>query len=257
MKISVRSLSRVFCSLLLVFLIPHLAKAQIINIEDKRITAKDSTHWLGSVNLGFNLYENNGRVFTLKGGMIIEYNKGNNLWLAINQFNIVKAGSSNFVNDGFQHIRYNLQIRPRLTYEAFGQAQYNERIRIKFRSLLGTGLRFQLLKDEAFYLGLSYMYEYEEESKSNIIRRGQRMSSYLSFRYSPSKTFSISNTSYFQPLFNDWKDLRLSSQTNLIIRVTNRLSFTTSFSITYDTRVPEDVSNTIYRFNNGIRWNLN
>jgi len=257
MKISSPSLPLGFCIIFFLALSPHLAKAQIINIEDKRISSQDSTHWLGSINLGFNLYENNGSVFTLKGGMIIEYDKGKHLWLAVNQFNLVKAEGSNFVNDGFQHVRYNFQLRPRLTYEAFAQAQYNERVRIKIRGLLGTGLRYQLLKDEAFYLGLSYMYEYEEESKSNIIRRGQRMSSYVSFSIRPSEVFSISNTSYFQPLFTNWNDLRLSSQTNILIKITNRLSFTTSFSITYDTQVPEEVTNTIYRFNNGIRWNLN
>ncbi|MEL6924908.1 MAG: DUF481 domain-containing protein [Bacteroidota bacterium] len=231
-----------------------MAQAQIINIEDKRSRQPDTTAWYGNVDLGFNVYENNGAVYTLKGGLLLEFQRRKNLYLIVNQFNLVKASGANFVNDGFQHVRYNYNLRPRVVYEAFAQAQYNERVRIRFRGLLGTGLRFQIFEEQPIFFGTSYMYEYEEESKSEGIRRGHRWSSYLSFRYGPTDNFLLANTSYFQPLFDQFNDFRLSSQTSILLRVSDRLNFKSSFSITFDTQVPEGVPSTIYRFNNGIRW---
>ena len=155
--------------------------AQIINIEKKRINQIDTIGWFGNVDLGFSIFQNGSTIFTFNGGSLIEYVRNKHLFLAINQFNLLKAERENFLNDGFQHLRYNYAIHPWLTYEAFGQAQYNEKVRIRFRGLLGTGMRFKPFRDKNFFLGASYMYEYEEESKTEVIHRGHRMSTYVFF----------------------------------------------------------------------------
>ena len=107
-------------------------------------------------------------------------------------------------------------------------------------------------------MGLSYMYEYDEEffkeTDLTIYHRDHRLSSYFSFVTKPSGNFKLSGTTYFQPLLNDWSDIRLSSQAALLFNITKHLHFSTAFNIVYDSRVPEGVVHTFYSLKNGFRW---
>lgn len=233
-------------------------QAQIVNIEDKRVMLDDSTNWYGQVRLGFNLVENGSSVLNLNGAISIEYDKDKHWFLSLSNFNFIQVNNEDFVNEGFQHFRYNYKASRWLIYEAFTQAQYNEKLRLRLRWLAGGGLRFPILQKEnqEIFLGITYMYEYNEERDPDLEFRDHRMSTYASFGLQPFKNASLSNTTYYQPVINDLDDLRLSSQTTLAINLTSRLLFSSTFSITHDTRVPEDVENTIYSLRNGIRWNF-
>ena len=173
---------------------------------------------------------------------------------------MIRANKESFIDNGFQHFRFNYQLNKRVDYEIFTQAQFNKQIRITFRGLLGTGLRYQFLESEkgkAFF-GMAYMYEYNEiKIVADTISKfnDHRMSAYLSLSAQPfSKNFSISNTTYFQPVLTNFSELRLSSQTSLKFVISKKLTFTSIFSITNDTRVPENVPATYYSLRNGIRW---
>lgn len=246
----------------LFFLLPGLAQSQIVNIEDRRSQNRDTILWLGNLQLGFNLVENGKAVYTLNGGINAEYIHHRHVFLSFTRYNLVRAGEEDFVNDGFQHLRYNYELKPRLTWEIFAQAQYNERIKLRLRTLLGTGLRFSLLpieSEQRAYLGFSYMYEYNEENQEAdgvpfiSYFRDHRMSNYVSFWIKLGENTILANTSYYQPLLNNFADLRLSSQTSVQIGITRKLKFNTKFSIIYDSRVPDEVSNTIYNWSNGLR----
>ena len=159
-------------------------------------------------------------------------------------------------------MRYNYEINKRLEYEIFTQAQFNNQVRLKLRVLAGTGLRFQLYQAEKqkVYFGLSYMYEYDEiEIVSEVVSffHDHRMSTYLSASIQPFlDNVTISNTTYYQPVLTNFSDVRLSSQTSLTFLLSKRLRFSTIFSITNDTRVPENVPATYYSVRNGIRWDF-
>ena len=159
-------------------------------------------------------------------------------------------------NEGFQHIRFNSAINKWLTYELFGQIQFNELAFIKTRTLVGTGFRAAIMrkKEQKIYVGISYMYEYEEEKNSDIIHHDNRGSSYLSFNLAPSSSISISGTTYYQPLFANFKDYRLASVTTLRFTVSEKLSFRTSFKYNFDSRVPEGAPRRIYSLSNGLSY---
>lgn len=246
-----------FSAALLLFLSASVS-AQIVNIEDKRAVREDSVAWYGQLNLGFNLVENGNSIINFNGGANLERISKKHWFLALTNFNFVQVEKEDFVNDGFLHFRYNYKLSPRFTYEAFTQAQYNEKLNLRLRWLLGTGLRLTLIKKEKHnaYLGMSYMFEYNEETNPEMEFRDNRLSTYASFSISIYENAKLSSTTYYQPIFNDFSDLRLSSQTTLTMKFTQKLLFTTTFNITYDSRVPEEVENTIYSLRNGIRWNF-
>jgi len=89
---------------------PITLSSQIVNIEAKRVTPVDSSEWRGQINLGLNLIENGNSIINLNGGINIEYIKNRHWFLSLSNFNFVQVEQQDFVNDGFQHFRYNYQI---------------------------------------------------------------------------------------------------------------------------------------------------
>lgn len=242
------------------FLLSLSLPAQIVNIENKRkLLNTDTTGWFGSTDMGFTLNENGKTVLTLTANAFVEYLQDKNRWLSLTNYLVVRANQEDFVNQGFQHLRYNRDWKERVIWEVFAQAQYNERLNLRFRGLLGTGLRFQLLdkKKSTLFLGTLYMFQYEEFSESGSIYRDNRLSSYLSYQVSLTENLTLNGTSYYQPLLTDLKIVRLSSQTKLLLKITQKLSFQSTFNISYDNRLQEeaeDVPAAIYSFINGLKW---
>ena len=230
--------------------------AQIVNVEDRRAVDIDTSGWFGNIDMGFNLVKNTSEIFNISGQSQIEYIKNRHYVLNVTNYALVKAEGTEFINDGFTHLRYNYFISKKWTYEAFGQIQYNEKINLRLRGLTGTGMRYLLLEKnkKRFYLGLAYMFEYNQEKEPLRIFRDSRMTTYLSASIPITKFITLSGTTYYQPVLFGFKVWRLSSQNNLVISITNKLKFVTSFRIVYDTRAAEGIPNTIYNFNNRLRF---
>ena len=252
----------IFLSILFTILVfQNSVNGQIVNIEDRRGSLADTTGWFGFVGLGGNFVKNTKSILSISGDIRTEYHRQKARILFLSNYNLIRVNQDRFIDNGFQHFRYNDIFRGKTEFEIFAQAQYNNRVRITFRGLLGGGLRFPLLSvdQKKIFLGIAYMYEYDEikiipETISYF--RDHRMSSYLSVFLKWNDSFSISNTTYYQPVLNNFSDVRLSSQTNLKFSISKKLSFITTFNITNDTRVPEGVPASYYSWRNGIRWDF-
>ena len=231
------------------------AHAQIVNIEKKRIS-DDSTGWFGSANVNFAGSKSTKSILALSTGTLLEYKSKANkdLWLLITELNLISAEKEKFSNSGFGHLRYNRKLGQAVRWEIFTQLQYNSLTRIKLRALAGTGPRFKLTQYEnaRFYWGVAYMYEYEEVSDTTLIHRDNRLSSYFSFTLAPEETVSLSSTIYAQPLFKDWSDYRISSETSLSLNISKKLKFNAVFKYAFDSVPPEDVPHNTYSFSNGL-----
>ena len=234
--------------------------AQIVNIEDKRAAPLDSVGWQGQFDAGVNIVDNGRPVLTVNGRATFQYQHYRHTWLSFSDFALVRAADQDFVNQGFQHLRYNYDWAARWTYEAFAQVQYNERLLIGLRQLLGTGVRHQLLQttdEKGLFVGLAYMYEYDEVAERTIFHRDHRLSSYLSFRVKPTPTLQLAGTTYYQPVITDFGTFRVSTRNQVALTITEALSFTTTFELTYDARLRADapeVPAVVYKWVNGLRY---
>lgn len=235
----------------------YTAQAQIVNIEDKRVRA-DTTGWFWQLDFGGKITQNTRSVLALNGAVRVDQLRENAEWLLLANYNLVRADEDRFVNDGFGHLRFGQKFGERWMWESFGQLQYNRRLLIDFRSLLGTGARFQVQEKENWELaiGLLYMYEYNELEEGSIIREDNRLSSYLSTRVKLNDYVSFASTSYYQPLLSQLGESRLSSVNTLSAAINSRIAFTSSFNITYDgllARLLADVPATNYTWLNTLR----
>ena len=245
-----------FCLLLLALgYIP--GKAQLVNIEDQR-QQLDTTGWFGQIDVSGGLTEYLSSIARLNASVRADYAAANDRWIILGSYHLLQSNSNNILHDWFGHLRYGRSINSKLDWEAFVQTQYNEQLRLKLRQLIGTGPRFTVTEKEKLsaYLGLLYMYEYDAFIESETTFYDHRLSTYFSFQWRPTEIFSLSSTTYYQPLLEDFASSRVATVTNLSFRLSNHFSFQTGISATYDAllaKAVEVVPRTTYTWSNGLR----
>ena len=245
-------------TLILILSFSFDVSAQVVNIETLR-KPSDTTKWTGSISLDISLTRNVNDIFQITNRAYVQYNDQTNLWLIVNDLNFSKVEGFDLINRGTQHLRYNRKLNKVLTWEVFGQAQYDAISEISFRGLAGTGPRFKLnpSKKYRFYLGTLVMYEYEKATEVIVdrVQEDIRGSAYLSFSLYPTDKITIISTSYYQPKFEALKDYRISSNTSILFEIFKDLAFKTTFNYFYDAfPVSTSIPKTQYELTNGLLY---
>jgi hypothetical protein len=150
----------------------------------------------------------------------------------------------------FEHLRYRYQLSERWIGEVFGQHEFNEKRLLLLRALVGFGPRYQIADCGPWQAGagVAYMAEYEvldekeelgpiPEQESPLFNH--RLSSYLTASYALDDRVQLAQTVYAQPRIDDFADFRLLSESVLVFKVSKRVSFKSSLSLSYDSRTPE------------------
>ncbi len=229
--------------------------AQVVNIERQRIVT-DTTGWFGSANLSFAGSKTTKSILSLFAGGLLEYKpkSDKDLWLLISEFSLISGDNEKFSNSGFAHLRYNRKLNETFRWEFFTQVQYNGLTKIGTRALGGTGVRIKLTQYEQakFYLGISWMYEYEELIDPVDFNYDNRLSSYFTFTLLPEESVVFTSTTYIQPKFADFSDYRITNETNLTLGVTKKLNLSVTFKYNYDVAPPEGVPTNTYYFINAL-----
>ncbi len=235
--------------------ITHITDAQIVNIERQRIST-DTTGWFGHAIGSFAGSKSTKTILAIAATTLLEYKPKANkdLWLLITELSLIKSDNVKFSNLGFGHLRYNRKLGNAVRWEIFTQIQYNSLTKINKRFLVGTGPRFKLTQYEnaKFYLGVAFMYEYEELLDPKVFHRDNRMSSYFSFTLTPADNVSLMSTIYVQPLIRDARDYRISNESTLVLKITQKLNLNATFKYAFDSRPPIGVPLNTYSFSNGL-----
>lgn len=238
------------------FIVAESTAQQVIHIENRRM-ADTTDGFSGDISLQANLVQNLNDIFQTNNLAQLHFVKGRHRALSISSFNLTVFNESRIANDAYQHFRYNFELTERLSPEVFAQYQYNELIKIGFRTLHGAGLRYAVLDNDSaktkLFTGLSYMYEYEEETTDKIIR-AHRANFYFSVGLPIGNLIHLDAIAYFQPNLELIKDVRSSVEVTIDVRITRRLSLLLVHSLIYDGAPPEGVRNTFYNFRNGLRY---
>jgi len=230
------------------------ATAQVINIENRRFL-NDTDGFVGRVDVNFSLNQNVQQVMAFGSNVHAQYVKHRHRILAIGDLSFIKAAKQDFVNAGYQHLRYNYKIGSRLTWEAFAQAQYNKVLQLDRRYLAGTGPRFKIIKKQnlRLYIGVLYMREYQSQNNDSIKGWYNRLSSYFTLSYN-FKKMDFTNTTFFQPNIEEPADYRIASDSALEFVISNHLNFKAGFNLLYDTRQPKRIPALTYALRNGLSF---
>lgn len=246
-----------FICLLLFFVLPSLfTNAQIVNVESKRLKS-DTTGWLGSIGVSFEMEKSAVRVMNINTEAQLEYKAPRSLYLFLVNYDLLKGEGTTFQNNLFYHLRYNYKINDLLRWEAFSQMQNNNVAGIKMRLLLGTGPRFKISGTEklALYASTAVMYENEKELTTPVIHHEDiRSSSYASFTWKPVAKSEIVSTLFFQPLFKNLEDYRVLHELNLRFNFTENFSFVTTWKYLFDSKPPAKIPGESYSIKNGIQY---
>lgn len=246
-------------SVLFVLLGLNASRAQIVNIENSRLS-ETQQGWQGLIDFRFNAVKNNIALLQLSNKLRLQYTQERNRVLFLSDLNLSISDDLSFERNAFQHIRYGYMVDSIFILESFVQNQFDRIQLINQRTLLGQGVRFRYLQRGIIrsFFGFTYMLEYEDELITERQNLNSRLSSYLNLKLSIENWFSLYNTTYFQPLMLDWSDYRISSNSLLEIRANESFSVTFNINVVYDSNPVDDpsVQNLNFKFSNGFAFNL-
>lgn len=253
---SMHFFDRIFKIIVMLILVHcfHDVHAQIVRIENNGISA-DSTKWSGGIDLNVYSIRNTSEFFRLATGSQLKYTQNKNTFLSINELRLIFAEEEKLENKGYQHIRFQHEIDSIFTLEIFSQTQFDQVLKIGLRQLFGIGPRihfFQKTSTETF-LGVHYMYEYEEEIGTNIINRDHRISSHFAFSRKMKKS-AVHWIVYYQPKITNFTDYRISGSSTYTIELVKQLRFNIRGELAYDTKPVSGVNDFTYTLLNGFNW---
>lgn len=232
------------------------ARAQV-NVEPLRRQVKKQG-FSGSVQSSIDGSTGNTEGITAGGGLLVGVGGGPHLVFLNATGDYSRINGTVLVDKSFAHLRYNYELLDWLWAEVFTQIENDRFRRIQDRELLGTGPRFGLLQGEevSVYYGTAYMLERTRlnaeiagSSRSTI---AHRWSNYVALTYQVGNRVQLTNSTYYQPRFDDFSDYHLLSVTGLDFKVTQVLHTQVSSSVRYESRVPQGVKTTDVDVKNSI-----
>ncbi len=169
--------------------------------------------------------------------------------------------SQAFVNQTFVHARWTAMWRERFGTELFAQIQTNEFLRLRMRTLGGTGVRFEIVHEEAFQLwaGTGTMLEYNRIDVAPLAKDpptelSHRSTSYVGVRSAlRDKLLLLQGMAYLQPAWRAPEDFRVLLDLEALVKVSETFSLGNTLSVLHDTRPPTAVRATDLRLTAALK----
>ena len=181
---------------------------------------------------------------------------GDNTAFLVGRLDLAQTDDRSFVDQSFAHLRHNRTLAPRVVSESFVQIQRNRQERLDRRTLLGAGLRYELVQRDSlgFAIGVTPMFEYEvlDDALGGSQDAVGRVSSYLAGRITLLSGTSFTAVTYVQPRVRDAGDLRVLSQAALDVGLSRYVKLRVRANFRYDSRPPAEVETTDLRLENGL-----
>jgi len=245
--------------------VPGRAHAQIVNVQN--LVGQDLPEgFSGGLDGTADWRTGNTELLIVSGAATVRYKRDDHLIFAIGRASYGRIGDEDareqIIGNTFEHLRYRWRLTPLVTAEVFAQHEYDEFRRLQFRALAGLGPRFVLLNEKTVGLvvGVAYLFEREKlDDKDGTVDAGDeystsRLSSYAVFTTALNEVVTFAETVYFQPNLGDFGDFRLLSESQLLVKLSDRFTFRTAFVIAHDASPPDTVQKTDTSMQSGISF---
>lgn len=175
--------------------------------------------------------------------------------LALANYRYGESRGEKDTNTGSVHLRHTRHYQEIPDIEVFTQWQFDEFAKLNSRPLAGVGIRESLLetKNQFLYLGLGGFYE-RQDREGSPNKSSTRINSYLSYLNRANKNVEASVVVYYQPDAAKTQDARVNGEAGLEFALSTKTTFSTSMSLSYDTRPPEGVATTDVTYFSGLHF---
>ncbi len=255
----------------LVLFLGSEVRAQIVNVQSS-LTTEAEEGLSGSISGSVDWRTGNIERLWMNLTPVGRFRRGDHLFVGIASAEVFDPFADDAADRDVKtlgHLRYRYTVNKRLIGEVFTQHEFNERRRLLTRGLVGGGPKLQLIstKETQLGLGVAYMFEYEllneaqDEMGQPLADSGEsmashRLSSYVTGSYQFKERFQLIGTVYAQPRLTDFGDIRLLLESQLVIKLTKRLSFSSSFVVFYDSEPPLEVKGRDTRLKSSLSYSF-
>ncbi|MBN2413211.1 DUF481 domain-containing protein [candidate division KSB1 bacterium] len=174
-------------------------------------------------------------------------------WKRMDSFIIVQGDQGwkedeQYSNEGLIHFRQIYEFKKAWQPETFIQTDFNKKRSLSDRKLFGIGFRTTIFRNSSnsIVCGTSYMYEYEKLDISNqsvyqTITKYNRWNNYFALNLNINSRLQGYLTTYYQPRFDEFSDMRILSEANLKAVIFSPFSVTITYNMRYDSDPPENI----------------
>jgi len=211
----------------------------VINSEKLFNQQVDQFYFVISPTVDFQ--KGNSDVFEASVQLSSLYKLTDKHWLKLTGgVDMIQENGLDVSNDKFLQFRHTFSLTPRSHTFTFYQLQNSFTLGVKKRQLIGSGVRFKVIKKEIIRLDFGvgvmneievYNYDIQDENKF-------RVTSMLVFK----KTFeavAIKNVAYFQPNITRWSDFRLLNEFDFTFEINEWLEYEVNYIVRFDNEKPD------------------
>jgi len=235
------------------------AHASIVNVLSPDVGNPDDG-WDSSAKLSLQHLSGNEQKLTFSLLAGTRYVAGPNQVLLKGSGDWGEASNEVYSKKAFAHLRWKRRLNPTWSAFTFAQVDHNEFRSLLMRDLAGVGFEARLIQSDHFDLAIatSAMAELEwvlEQEKPEAL--SWRSSNYMTLAWQPNEQLTVGSTTFLQPLFKAFSDIRGFQQVDFNIVVNKYISFTTRWKLEFDTEPAEsDVEELDSSITSGlkVRW---
>ncbi len=224
------------------------ARAQIVNVQP--LLAKEPhPGFAAAVEAAVDWRTGNTDLLLVSGSALGRYHLGRHLVFAYVRGELGKKSGANFIDRDLEHLRYRLRVLRFVDGEAFVQHDRDAFRRLALRAIGGAGPRLQIARSRLVEaaVAVAYMLEYErlregKEPDAGRATLAHRLSGYVTLFVRVGERLKIGHTVFVQPRLDARRDVRLLSETELLVAATQHVALKNSLTLTFDSQPPVGVS---------------
>lgn len=230
--------------------------AQLLNVERIRMDP-DTTGWAGDIGFNLSLNRLSDQVVRMSTDSNLSYQSEQHTWMLLSDLNLVNVDGRSLVSNGYVHLRSRLFRNRKVSPELFLQYQQNANLGLNQRALAGSGLRYSFLNrsriNGSVFSGL--MAEHEEwalRGDEAVTRNFVKSTTNISLSGEISPETNLQLIGYYQTRPDRPFEPRVTLESELLFRISRLLSFSVTFSMTYDADPVIEIRKLTYTLENGL-----
>ncbi len=210
---------------------------------------------LGSVGLKLNGASGNTSKFNASTALNNLYRNEKNEYLSLLSYSYGENAHTKNIHKGQLHLRYARILSKKFYLEAFSQIEFDDFKSLKYRRLLGLGLRNKFLNAKAHKLAFGLGVFYESEAFDDLTKNMlYRYNLYVSYKANLSSSSTFTFVNYYQPATSGAQNFRFKSHLNLRVKIYKNLALTNEVRYSFDSNLSDPIRKGDLVYMTGFRF---